>query len=347
MAIYGAKINTAPVIEENYDFENHEISESCDIMEAVIGILENDKNMFDSLLELDFISVQNEHTLLESEAAALNEAADESKISKIGQKIKELWDFVIGKIKDAIANAMKKIKEIFDFDGKMISSYSEVIKKANYSTYPGIPNFSLPNTNKIITQDILNNYLFNKDITKAYQDISSAADRDTVDNILAKYKEDKRSKDDIYEEMHKSAFYPKMDEWKPKAKTDYDEIINGVKNAKSIHANLKDAGNRCLAAAKAKKNSIKEDRKAAKGQELEVYKMTAQYKLASKEAQDITMVINCAIKIAAEQAKAYRKALLSIGHFATKQLKGGSLDEATMFILGESSDEYVNECMAF
>ena len=100
MGIYSTnRIDGLSSFGESIDFSDPALLHGPSLMEACIEICECDQNMFETLIEFDFMSENNLRTMTESEAVALNEATDGGKISGIIEKIKEVVSKAINAIK--------------------------------------------------------------------------------------------------------------------------------------------------------------------------------------------------------------------------------------------------------
>ena len=106
MGLYST--NRVSGLTEATDIELVPDSSFGDIMECNIQLCEHERMMFESLIELDFVSATNEAVLTEAEAEEKNKAADGEKKVKIGEKVAQVIDNAIAAIKKAFANFIAK-----------------------------------------------------------------------------------------------------------------------------------------------------------------------------------------------------------------------------------------------
>lgn len=331
-------------VEEEFELTPNENLGS--VMEAAIAIRENEQKMFNSLIELDFISATNEATMLEADAEAANDAQNKSKAKAIFDKIADLFDKAIQAIKTAASNLIGKIKELLDRDKKIVEAYGD-IKVEDLKGFKGLSNYAFPKGElpdlKMINQA-------DTDANKMLDVIRNAADRDTVDqyaevadNAVKSLKEAIK-RDDFFEEKVE-AFIPNQQQ--------ITRMVSEVKDAKATITALKKLTTTSMSKLKATKDKAKTAIGTAKGDELEVYKAKTVYKAASAYVNGYMKMFNEYTHVTVAQIAAYRKALVACGHYAKKGSKAEDQTEekveesALMYALTESSDEYVYAHFAY
>lgn len=332
-------------VEEEFELTPNE--NLGNIMEAVIAVRENEHMMFNSLLELDFVSATNEATMLEADAEAANDAQNKSKLKAMLDKIAELFDRAITAIKTAASNFIGKIKGLLDRDKKIVEAYGG-IKAEDLKGFKGLSNFAfpkgeLPNLDMIKQADANAN--------KMLDVIKNASDRDTADQYSEVADEAIKSlkgsikRDDFFEEKSE-AFIPNQQQ--------IDRMISEVKDAKETITALKKLTVDSTSKLKATKNKAKSAIAASKGDELEAYKAKAVYSAASGYVNGYMKMFSEYTHVVTAQIAAYRKALVACGHYAKKgsKAKGEATEDkvqesALMYALTESSDEYVYAHFAY
>ena len=327
------------------------------ILEAAIQLHENDKRMFDTLIECDFISVTNEAVLLEEEAAEANAKANETKFAKIGEKIHQIIENVIAWIKKAAANIIYKITDMVKSDKKLIETYKPVLKMENLKDFPGIADFAF--TTDVFDKNEMN---FDDELEKVkdvindfMKDFKNQNDRESVD---AKYEEIHnrlKSLEDVTKGFNKGEGTSKEKIWKPSSQAELDVIINTVSSASETIKFIKTESAKMIKALTDIKREVKASIPKGKSSELEVYKMNRAYEVVSKTCKIYSKQANGLTHVAAMNIASKRKALILCGRYALKASKGAKVEEkeqdvaaesAIMNALGESSDMYVFECFA-
>lgn len=328
------------------------------VLEAAILLHENDKRMFDTLIECDFISVTNEAVLLEEEAAEANGKANESKFAKIGEKIHTIFENIMNWIKKAAANVIYKITDIVKADKKLVETYKPVLTLDNLKEFPGIRDFAFPKA--MVDKESLKSVENAKGFATSFtQTIKSAEERDVVDTAFKEFEEAINKEVESFKNMTKDETYfgAKEELWKPTEDWQIKKMINSVTSASDTIKEIKTHSATVLKALKqlqseAKSALIHGKNKKAAG-EVEVYKMNTLYQVASKTCNMFTKEFNAYTHLAAKQIAACRKATILCGRYALKASKGVKVEEekvaeesAIMNALGESSDMYVFECFA-
>jgi hypothetical protein len=319
-------------------------------MECVLSIQENDAKMFDSLVNLDFLAATNEQTLLEADAAEANKAADEKKKQNIVQKAIALIESAIHAISEAFSNAIKKVKEFFDRDAKFYKKYADVIKKANFSNFPGIKNFAMPKE-LISKSDILEK--IQEKYNQCVAGVETSPSKEEMDQWVEKYKgsEVEIKKEDYFDD--------KVDNFKPES-GQISKILEVMENSSKTISDLKTSANKIVKDLNTVKSNLKKNKKY-KDDNLEIYSKKCKYELASKRAKDASKETNAIINIGVDQIKTYRQALIALGNYALKENKGAKTEEPKTeeekqqateeaafmeYALGLYSDEYVNSVFA-
>lgn len=341
-------------IEESTSFEP-----GAHIMEYVLDIHENDHKVFESLIECDFVSALNESVMTESELRAFNEEANESKITTIKNKIVEIVEGIIRKIKELAQTLIAKVMSLFKTDEKIIKKYSEVLTKKNLEGFGGIANFSFPKTllDKNTIQDIIS---FQDDISTISK-INTAGSVEVIDSLVGEFKlvankavaSDKLTKFLYFEEPRKK--------WVPKD-TDLQIIKDVLKNSSKTIADIKSAAAMIIGGLKNSRDKAKANIKEVKSagankSEIEVKKALAIYSVTSETVKVYSKSWSFYTSLASMQISACRKAMLICGNYAMKKSgKTNDKKETTEVLqnsaliewaVGESSDIFVAECLGY
>ena len=188
-----ANVNEA-TSEVEATMENFELTPDFSIgctLEAVLQMYENDAKMFDTLIECDFMEAENGFIMNESEAQAVNEAADEKKSEGIVAKIKAAINKFIEFIKSAAGNLIRKFNDLVGSDKKIAEQYKNVLTVDNLEGFKGIPNFASP---KYIDGKIINAGFeqYAKTVSNYANDMGSSVigSREEAEKILGKFKQE-------------------------------------------------------------------------------------------------------------------------------------------------------------
>ena len=310
-------------------------TEGASLLEAAVLINEHESKMFDTLINLDFVSAIREAEEKEAEKAGDAEKAEEKKEEGKAQeeatkknifaKIKELAEKVWDAIKKAVAAVIDKITILLNNDKKILSKYVPAIKK--------------------LTDEQLGKF------DKEFEYANGAIDIDDIqkaidDMTLAKTEEDIKKVVDAFKEKINGIFVTgKL------SKDIVDKQIDYISTDKYFAGTLKsliDAAKVDAAKQKIAKKAEDADEDAAK-----VYETAVKILKNTKEIVSITISAN---KKALADA---RKILILAGRYALS-LQGKKEDakeekkaedvkaenEAFEYALCEASDLYVYESLA-
>ena len=284
------------------------------LLEVSQIITEHENKMFNTLIELDFVSAMNEHTEKKSGEAKAEEEndapaddkkeakseADDAKKKNIFKKAKELLEKVWEAIKNAIRTFFEKVQVLLTNDKKIVEKY-------------------IPALEKLSDADLAK---YDKEFE--YYDDPNGAVPFINDNMFINVK-----KDNAEEEIKK-----------------YSERCNKFKTDKLNGRIIKNAVQtiRGKSFEEAKKNVNKLNASAIKTEGLkdEAYETAVAQSKVAKECAAI--YIKTVKKIIADN----RKIIVLAGKWA---LAGTKKDEAVNdafdFALAEASDVYVAECLEF
>lgn len=330
----------------------------CNLMETVIQLHENDKKVFDAMIECDFISVTNEAVMLEDEAATANGEANETKKVKLKEKIEQIFDAVAEAIKKFVANAIVKITDLVKSDVKICDAYRGVLHASNLEGFEGIKDFAFPNL-KIITKDGLETkedaYANNAKLIDALAKVET---KEAVDSAYEEFTFKIREVEEGMEKFHEKFFLAKEESFIP-TDEQLKLSLEQVASAKDIINGIKTTGAQVIKELKELKNKNKQDVKFAKKNdwnELDTYIVNKKYSAASTTCKVYQKKMNLYFNVASKQIAAFRKVVILCGRYAAKHVKGDKKEEtgltvvqnsAIMAVIGESSDLYVAECLGY
>ncbi len=348
MGIYSTnRIDGLSSFGESIDFSDPALLHGPSLMEACIEICECDQNMFETLIEFDFMSENNLRTMTESEAVALNEATDGGKISGIIEKIKEVVSKAINAIKSGAAKIVDKIMEIVRADKTIKKRYDDVLKIENLEGFKGIKNYTMAKPYQTmknlpgITKKLKSIEPTLKKISAEGYDGDFIRDiKDNVDGTELRLKAD---------EYIKNSFYDKVDTFIPSGqqlaaiKYGFDNIPDCIKYVKEMAASTTKELNAVKKYLKVQRRENKKDNPS------EARKYATMYNYVSKESKDILKACSQYIGTLKKQLAAHRKAYIICGRYAynyDKKKKGEAeksenTNESVNFAIAESSDAFV------
>ena len=354
MGLYST--NRVSALTEATDIELVPDSNFGDIMECNVQLSEHERMMFESLLELDFVSATNEAVLTEAEAEEKNNAANETKKVKIGEKIAQLIDNAIAAIKKAFANFIAKFQQLSA--DRVVKKYGDAaMKDGALNGFKGIEDFAMPKKIDFskITDSKDNSKKSLKDFVASLGDIYNCKSVEEVNNLVEQIvkepeeKEEKEGEANDYFEAKQKTFVP----------TKYD-IKNAVEYYKNSAATVRDA-KKAVAEIVAALNSIKREAKRSRksgDNDLDLAISKAQYDIVINAIKTTNKEAKKAFEMAKQQIAACRKLIIIAGKYALKGNKGedkaaeantaeeAASESALDYIIGESSDQYVYNVFA-
>ena len=328
------------------------------VMEAVIQIHENDAKMFDSLIECDFISANNNSIMNEAEAEEANNSANETKANKIGDKIHAIIEAIKNFIQKAASNFIAKIVDLTKSDKKIYDTYKDVLKIENLKDFEGIKDFRFPKT--MLNSDNIKSIDNVKNFSKEFVDkITRSDDIESIKDTYGKFETKCNEEVESFEKLEEESFEAATT-WKPSETWQIKRMLESVSTASSTIKEIKQTAAKTIAALKEFQASCKKAKigifAKKKAGDVEVYKMKTLYDIASKTTQLFSKEFGVYTRTATKQIAACRKATILCGRAAKKAVKGEDVNKteenvnqesATMYVLGESSDAYVYECLAY
>lgn len=333
------------VYDESYIESIDKDSSYTNPMEVCIQIRQESHNLFNRLIEADFQTSMDVQMLNESSKEDLKKNNDAKKADIIGTTNKILTG-VANSANQAGANTTTKINAMVKSDSDVRSKYIKVINSANLQGFKGIRHFVLPGKeyeNTVMQITSLKEY--NTVLNSVAKKIKSAKSKDEIDDLFSQFGKqisDIYNKRDADIRTNCSTKSEKlMDRWVP-TDNEIKAIVafsDGARIKTNINAGTKNlyAGiNKMLSTAVTIMSSIN-----CNDGEISVYKIDRIGKMCSTFSYLASAMITDFYALSSREFAAYRKALLVLGHYATKRSKKQTVSEAVLFSIGESSDIYV------
>ena len=337
MGIYSTnRIDGLSSFGESIDFSDPALLHGPSLMEACIEICECDQNMFETLIEFDFMSENNLRTMTESEAIALNEASDKGKVSAIIEKIKGVIGKVVAAIKSGAAKVIDKISEVIHADKRIIKKYDDTLTMDNLEGFKGIKKFAMPKDYLRETGTVMGILQTMKSDLSNVKNISIS----NINDIKSDSNADRlMMKSDVLT----SAFEKEVEDFIPDS-TQLNRIKNGMKTSKDTISKIKKLSSAAVSEFKNVMKLIKAAKRNTddKG-EAKVY--ATAYNIVSKNSKAVSKAVAQYMNTLKKQLSAYRKAYIVCGRYAYGKAKGKESEDATNeavnFAITESSDVFV------
>ena len=361
MGLYST--NRVSDLIEATDIELLPDSSFGDIIECNIQLCEHERMMFESLIELDFVSATNEAVLTEAEAEEKNKAADGEKKIKIGEKVSQIIDNAIAAIKKAFANFIAKFQQIAA--DRVVKKYSDALKKDGaLNGFKGIEDFAMPIgfafNGASYDKDEKNNKDNRASRTAKFEALYGIESLNTcktieeVNNIVDEIKEtnknlENKNPDSFYFHEEQKSFVPNSNDISD-AIYIFQEIPEYIKNAKKTAADIITELNKI-------KREAKRERKTGNN-ELDLAISKAKYDIIVENIKYCNYITKKDFEMAKRQIAAYRRLIVICGKYALKNANDKSSntaeeneeevnkESALDYIIGESSDQYVYNVFA-
>jgi ribosomal protein S17E len=292
-------------------------------------VCEDERKMFDSLLELDFMTLSNQNRYGLNEAAAINEATEEKVKFNIVEKARQIID----KFSEVITNAWERFKDkvnelMKNTDKKLVDKYNGNIT-ANWDKYKkdfkGLKDFNVIDFNKLGQLKSAIHDTYEKDYS-----------RDLKAGRLTS--EDNYGIPEIF--SNTKVFVPTK-----------DYLINSKKdllNSDSIVAEVKNN-------IKGAVDSLKKDLKTIEGlqkqakkdkNEAQISSLKISYEAMTKKIKVATGALNYVISLNNLRLRSDRRAIFTCGAFVTKMVNAVKHESASE--IDKLDDEIeVEEAYAF
>ena len=314
--------------EEEYNLDNVSINPSYfGLLETVNNIRDNDLNLFNNLLESDFLAVCKENTLNES----VSKEENSDKISNIEENITNVVISTIGAIEQTSKRLLEAYNKYDISNQKLLAKYSN-INEDTMVGFTGISNFSFPNETKdFISEAIVNNEWLADLVEACKVDIVNATDQhdatESVKTYMAGVSEIKQDLSDCI------AAVGTKENWVPSS-TDI-AFLNNV-NSDIIKTTLENTAKDLIENVA---RLYETDTASLDESELSTFKMNLIYEMTSDACALTLENLNTYKDLFIKEISSIREATIICGKYANKSI----LDEATTAALIESSDIYVTE----
>lgn len=379
VAVQSESVETPVAVDESIESLIESIDWTPDynigsVLELCIALNENDAKMFDTLIECDFVSANNNIVMEAEEAEQANSAADTTKKEKIGEKIAKVVKTVIEWIKKAASNAINKITELLHKDKKLVEMYGKTLTMDNLKGFKGIPDFDFPG--EFTTKDGL--AAMANSIKYFAIDAQKAQVKERLDTVMENFKKKiEEAHDKVREDLVDAALGAGIDYDMNK-----DKVVNANKGntwmptadqLKTIQHTVA-AGSIIIGDIKKLTAEIvkiltdleRESKKmlgnSTKASEYEVYQAKVIYDFASTSCKELSKTFQTYNYALNKQLAAHRKAFIICGRYALSASKKGAKDTedvpvekvegevveaAMLYALGEASDMYVMEALGY
>lgn len=334
--------NEVTISESTYFNGIEKVNEFSNLIETNIQVLENDNNVFNSLLELDFVTSMNEAMMLESAGS------EDSNIAKKKNILEQVNKICVG-VKEALKQSGKSLKEtskaMISNDKKNFSTYLDAINKNGLEGFNGIKNFSFPS---IKSGNVIDNIADCSDVVDAFESfcksIVSDISKEDVDITIENFDSALTNAKNKYMGLIKEAL-PKSETWNP---SDNDiklltEFVKGIAVTNSISETTSEVVDSVKSIEKVAKDSINNIMKEQG--EFNVYKMDAVYRAVSRATRLVNNKFQAFRDLEVREIAAFRRAIFVCGKYAIKLEKSvkESVEIQDMWntVVGESSDTYV------
>ena len=352
-SVEDAVLNEAEEIMRELDECSYD-SNFGDIMEVAIQLHENDKKMFDALIECDFISAVNESVMLEADAEEANKGGNATKLQKIGYTIQRVIQNFIELLKKAAQNAIAKIIDLVKNDKKLVAGFRKTLTLPNLKGFKGISDFAFPSGKMLSADDLTSE----KDAVKFVTDFMSkaygTADKEEMDKLYNEFIEEIKEREKFNNDYASVAFEKPEPKWVPTSNNQLGAMVDAVENGSVQIKAIKNHAAKVIGILKSIESSAKRSLSTAKkNKEEDVYILNKIYSATTETCRYFSKEFKIFTKVTAQQIAAYRKAAIICGRYAAKVAKGGvpstetdseekSANESMiMWALGESSDVYV------
>lgn len=330
------------VSESTYFDGIEKVNEFSNLIETNIQVLENDNNVFNSLLELDFVTSMNEAMMLE------DAGSEDSNTAKKKNILEQINKICVG-VKEALKQSGKSLKEtskaMISNDKKNFTTYLNAINKNGLDGFQGIKNFTFPSRE---VADNIDSVVDCEEINKAFESfcksIVGCKSKDDIDLTVEQLNTTLDKIKDEYMGLVKEAL-PKGSTWNP---TDSDiKLLSEFVKGTAVTNSISDATFNAVDSVKSMEKDAKEaiHNIMVETGELNVYKMDSVYRAVSNTTRLVNKKFQAFRDLEVREIAAFRKAIFVCGKYAAKVEKGVKesveIQEMWNTVVGESSDTYV------
>ena len=347
----GEEVTIDPDVEDmlsDSDFEesslyNVDISEEfSSILDTCININENDKELFDRMIEMDFITLCREHTGIQD----INEfmADNDAKKANLAKNINKCFVAMEASITQLGAINANKIKSFIESEKALYDKYKKVLTTENLKGFTNEAKIAFPNINSSFNIDEEVNIKSIAEIMKeAIDGLNISLNKEEVDIVMTAVRErfDKES-DKFIGNISESI---SVDEnWIP---DDSDiDFIDKYMNENIAHNAIASATDCIIKDLSSINDTIQETIESYdESTELNTYKVNKLYNLASSVNKVAGKKFQVYNDLIVREMANIRKAIIVCGSYANKTVNGKdtTINEAVLENVCDSSDTYVFE----
>jgi Mg2+ and Co2+ transporter CorA len=310
------------------------------IMDLVLENERNDLNMFNAVINCDFVEAFSEAGLTMLDEETQGAAKEETKKS-IGKKIKELFKKAYDSIRRFVSAFIAKIKNLVSNDAKLYKQYHK-----NFSD--NAEGYKIESWKPLLEGDTFDNFWsnYNKHYTDAIDALQSAADGEAMSKIVKDAK-DAAKEIDIADIIEKAYFGDrKAVENHPLDSKEVRTILNVVGSSTRSITEIKRAGEATINTLKKKEADLKYMKDVQDNSDVALARINAKYKLASTFVTYASKTLNAHCNTYARYLAACRRAFVLVGKKATSKAEQGTSESALMdAMLTEASNDYVESML--
>jgi hypothetical protein len=324
--------------------DNVAVSEAFGNLEELnIQLLENDNNLFESVISSDFTSHANEVALTESAFVEVQNEATANLIIQEANNCSKIFGGTRNSLKQAAAKTSNKIAALHKSDKTKFKSFTY----ADLAGFAGLDNFAFPSatTDKLLDKLASFNTLVSA-VESFAKTVNSTSDRNKMQVAFASLKTKAAGESGMLNDNIKTVF-KSSNTWTP-SKKDVAILAQFVKDASVMKKDIASKASDAAKAVKAIENVLKEICKAAsKSNDPEAaYKANLMYSASSFILRTINRRFNMYLNSIVKEYAAYRKAAIVCCKYAHK--KATSTNESMIYnAIAESSDTFVYEQFAY
>ena len=342
----GEEVNDRNFLDESYIETVKENSEFTNVVETSIMIREAEFELFNDLLEADFITSMNQQMLIEATSSSMKNVNDDKK-KDIITKFNNFLNTVAEGANQAGTRTSSKITSMIQSDSSAISKYKNIINGNNIQGFKGIRRFVLPGKeyeNFMLKETDMNKYV--TIVITAAKNIKKANSKDDIDKLVQKAADDISAVFNACNEQNVKNCSTKSHDKNRWVPTDNEcKTVVSFMDGNRVKANLS-KGTKSIYGAITKVSSslvsIMSSINCNDG-EISVYKINKIRQIGSTLGYVTNAIVDDLCNYSTREFAAYRKAFLVLGHYCSKRARKQGVSEAVLFSIGESSDVYVYE----
>lgn len=348
MSVYSG-VRPSTLLESSYALDEAELRDvkpfHGSILELAVECEQNEMNMFESVIEMDFLEAAL--TEADEDSGEGNEkkstAAEEEATKSIWEKLKDLLKKAWEKIKSFFGTVINKIQQLFANDAKLVAQYEKYWDDEKYLAGFKINNYTPMKEDP--TGIDFTNYFGDDLMIRCIGKIDAAesedaAAKDYLKELLARG--DKSWKDYFRDKLFGAKITEETEFLKIKDQFDY--VKNVMTGGKRMITTLKAEVNGIKKLLKFDAASVKASRSGMK--KLELAKANATYRFYNSVIKELSTGSGAIVSCLNTAISNSRKAYITGGKYAKAKAEEGKSNQTTAemamdWMLGEASDAYV------